>query len=159
VGIDLSKHPGLARRVAEASLPIRPEIARLCAAAERVLRPKRRRGPTPEGRVKSACVKYLEARGWTVHRLNVVDRPLGGGGWIKQGVKGDPDLLCLRRFEFCRSNEGYTDAIYVECKAGKNPVHPTQLARHEELRKKTGAQVLVVRDGVEDLIRQLDGAK
>lgn len=155
---DLDRLPEHARREALRQMGgVRPEIAALCAAAEKVLKPNRRKGPTPEGRVKTACINYLKAHGWTVHRLNVVDRPLGGGGWMKQGTPGDPDLLALRPYQYEEYRlPGLCHALYVECKAGKNPVSPVQLARHEELREATGAKVIVVRDNIAAMLRELE---
>ena len=101
-----------------------------------------RRG-TPEGRVKAACLRYLERRGitaWNNPSGAVEVRP---GKWLHFGKKGSADILgCLPGGRF----------LAVECKAKGGQLSPEQkrfLAEVEAL----GGMAVMVRDW-----RELDAA-
>lgn len=93
---------------------------------------------TPEGRVKAAIKKYLQAHGfWAAGGK----KPEVVRGWYHMpvaaalGVHGIPDFVCVY--------QGH--ALYIEAKAPGGKPTENQLKRHEELRS-AGATVLLIDD-------------
>jgi len=75
----------------------------------------------------------LEQCGYVVHRLQSGRVPVKRG-WLHLEPKGTPDLLVLRRAKAC----------YLEVKLpGEKPTEE-QIAKHSELRDRTGCAVYVV---------------
>jgi hypothetical protein len=101
-----------------------------------------RRG-TPEGRIKAACLRYLERRGitaWNNPSGAVEVRP---GQWLHFGRKGSADILgCLPGDRF----------LAVETKAERGWLAPEQRQFLETIRG-LGGLTVVVRS-----FRELDGA-
>lgn len=102
---------------------------------------------TPEGAVKAAIRKWLEARGvWFAGRAP--PQVVTGWMWMPvpmgMGVAGIPD--------FCGIYKGRP--LYVEAKAPGGKASENQKRRHEEIRMAGG--VMVLADSVETLVRELE---
>jgi hypothetical protein len=98
---------------------------------------------TPEGRIKSACLRYLERR-----HIKAWNNPTGAtqirpGQWLRFGQKGSADILgCLPDGRF----------LAVECKAGRGRLSPEQRDFLDEIQG-LGGLAVVARS-----CQELDGA-
>ena len=72
---------------------------------------------TPEGRIKAACLRYLEKLGFKVWNNPSGAAQIRPGEWLHFGKKGSADILgCLPGGRF----------LAVECKTGYGRLSPEQ---------------------------------
>jgi hypothetical protein len=89
---------------------------------------------TPEGRVKAACLRYLEKRGITAWNNPTGSCRIAPDRWLHFGKKGSADILGLLpggRF------------LAVECKAAHGRLSPEQRQFLADIRNQGGMAVMV----------------
>jgi hypothetical protein len=77
-----------------------------------------------EQELQNAIITYLRYRHYWVMRVNSGMAKTEGGGVIKMGVAGTPDILCIK----------YGLATWIEVKLPGKHSTPIQIARQAELR-------------------------
>ena len=99
--------------------------------------------PTPEGRIKSAILRYLERRGFFAWNNPTGAARLAPDRWVSFGKKGSSDIIgILPDGKF----------LAVECKSRNGRLSPEQSAFLEKVRG-SGGVAIVAHSGSE-----LDGA-
>jgi hypothetical protein len=88
---------------------------------------------TPEGRIKAACLRYLERRGFFVWNNPTGTARIAPERWVHFGKKGSADILgCLPGGRF----------LAVEVKAPRGRLSPEQSAFMEKVRGLGGVAVV-----------------
>jgi hypothetical protein len=88
---------------------------------------------TPEGRIKAACLRYLERRGFFAWNNPSGAVRIAPDRWVHFGKKGSADILgCLPDGRF----------LAVECKSRSGRLSLEQLAFIEKIRGKGGVAVV-----------------
>jgi hypothetical protein len=89
---------------------------------------------TPEGRIKAACLRYLEKRGITAWNNPTGAVRIAPDRWLHFGKKGSADILgCLPGGRF----------LAVEVKAARGVLSPEQKTFLTEIRELGGLAVMV----------------